>query len=134
LLHDIGKIGIPREILEKPGKLTPEEYEIIRQHPILGEQMARPIPSLRHTMPTIRHHHERWDGAGYPDGIRGEAIPISARIISLVDVYDALVSERPCKKAIPGREALNTLRKEAGARFEPHLVEVFIGLVEKDDL
>jgi HD-GYP domain-containing protein (c-di-GMP phosphodiesterase class II) len=129
-LHDIGKIKIPKEILYKPGRLTDEEYEILKQHPIIGEQIVRPIPSLRHCMPTIRHHHERWDGRGYPDGLKGEDIPVSARIISIVDVYDALVSERPYKKGMPKDEALRIIRQGAGTQFDPTLVEAFAKIVE----
>lgn len=129
LLHDIGKIGIPESILCKPGKLSSAEFEIMKLHVDIGvailEQVHFPWP----VVPVVRGHHERWDGLGYPDGLRGEAIPIGGRIISLVDVYDALTSNRPYRRAIPRESAIEILRKGSGSQFDPTAVELFIELL-----
>jgi putative two-component system response regulator len=109
ILHDIGKIGIPEEILLKPGPLTEDETEVMRQHPLKGEDICSPLRSLHRALPIIRNHHERWDGRGYPDGLSGGDIPIGARIIAAVDYYDALVTDRPYRKALPIKEALRML-------------------------
>lgn len=124
-LHDLGKTQIPPEILYKPGKLTEEEYELMKLHPILGEKMIYPIESLRHLCPTVRHHHERWDGKGYPDGIEGEAIPLGARIIAIVDVFDALTEERPYKPAMSVEKVRAILQEGKGTHFDPDLAEAF---------
>ncbi len=133
-LHDIGKIKIPEEILYKPSRLTDEEYEILKQHPIIGEQILKPIPSLQHVVPVVRHHHERWDGKGYPDGLEGNEIPQSARIISITDAFDAMISDRPYRKGMPVQEALKEIKKGAGTQFDPTLVEAFLKVVEKQYL
>jgi putative two-component system response regulator len=112
LLHDIGKAAIPDAILQKPAALDPEEVRIIQQHPILGEQICAPIKSLRRVLPAIRHHHERLDGSGYPDALRGDSIPLSARILQVVDIYDALTSDRPYRKGLPRPSALLVLFDE----------------------
>jgi putative two-component system response regulator len=114
LLHDIGKVAVPDEILLKPGALNAEETQIIRQHPIIGESICAPLKSLRRILPVIRHHHERMDGSGYPDGLRGPEIPLMARILQIADVYDALVTHRPYRDALSSEEALETLTREAG--------------------
>lgn len=131
LLHDIGKVNIPPEILYKPGKLTPEEYEIIKMHPIYGEEIVRPIASLRYLCPTIRGHHERWDGKGYPDGLAEEAIPLAARIISVADVFDALAAERPYKAGMEVRKVRNILAEGRGTHFDPSLVDAFLGIIAR---
>jgi putative two-component system response regulator len=113
LLHDIGKIAVPDAILSKPGPLTPEERLVINQHPIIGENICAPLKSLRHVLPLIRHHHERMDGSGYPDGLRGFRIPLKTRILQIADIYDALVNDRPYRAALPPEEALNILIEEA---------------------
>ena len=133
-LHDIGKIKIPEEILYKPSRLTNEEYEVLKQHPIIGEQILKPIPSLQHVLPVVRHHHERWDGKGYPDGLEGAETPQSARIISITDAFDAMISDRPYRKGMPVQEAMKEIKKGAGTQFDPTLVEAFLKVVEKQYL
>jgi putative two-component system response regulator len=112
LIHDIGKLAVPEQILLKPGPLTPEERIIMQQHSIAGERICSPLRSFRQVLPIIRHHHERWDGSGYPDGLKGEQIPLTARILQVTDVYDALTTDRPYRKALPTEEALAILREE----------------------
>ena len=113
LLHDIGKIAIPDSILLKPDRLNAEETEIVRQHPVTGEEICAPLKSLRRILPIIRHHHERMDGSGYPDGLRGEEIPLPARILQIADVHDALIKDRPYRAALSSEEAMGILRREA---------------------
>ena len=113
LLHDIGKVAIPDKILLKPERLSAEEIEIVRQHPVTGEKICAPLKSLRRILPLIRHHHERMDGSGYPDGLSGEEIPLKARILQVADVYDALIKDRPYREALSPEEALEILRREA---------------------
>jgi len=112
-LHDIGKISVPESILLKPGPLNAEETKMIREHPVIGERMCAPIKSLRSILPVIRHHHEKMDGSGYPDGLSGEAIPLKARILQVADIYDALTTHRPYRGALPPEEALQILFSEA---------------------
>lgn len=131
-LHDIGKVKIPKEILLKEGKLTAEEQEILREHPVIGEQIVLPIPALSHAAPTIRHHHEWWNGKGYPDGLSGEDIPLSARIVSIADAFDALISDRPYRKGMSVDSAKKLLKMESGTHFDPELVAIFIELIEKN--
>lgn len=113
VLHDIGKVAVPDSILFKPGKLTPVEMEVVRQHPIVGESICAPLPSFRDALPIIRHHHERMDGTGYPDGLIASQIPRLARILQVVDIYDALTSDRPYRKALDPETALGVLSREA---------------------
>ena len=129
LLHDIGKVKIPPEILYKPGKLTDEEYELMKMHPIYGEEIVKPIASLRYLCPTIRGHHERWDGKGYPDGLSGEDIPLAARIISVADVFDALAAERPYKRGMEVRKVRGILLEGRGSHFDPFLVDSFLEVI-----
>jgi len=112
VVHDIGKVAVPDAILLKPGPLTPEERAIMQQHPVVGESICAPLKSFRSVLPIIRHHHEKFDGSGYPDGLKGEQIPLTARILSIIDVYDALTTERPYKRALPTAEALQTMAEE----------------------
>lgn len=112
VVHDIGKVAVPDAILLKPGRLNQEEWAIVRQHPLIGERICEPLKSFRLVLPIIRHHHEKCDGSGYPDGLRKDAIPIGARILQIVDVFDALTTERSYKKALPVSEALQTIRDE----------------------
>src|SRR5712671_1333515 len=112
IVHDVGKIAIPDAILLKPGRLTPEEWTLIREHSVIGERICAPLKSFRHVLPIIRHHHEKRDGSGYPDGLRGDAIPVTARVLQIVDVYDALTTDRPYKKAFSITDALQTLKQE----------------------
>ncbi|HXG65827.1 MAG TPA: HD domain-containing phosphohydrolase, partial [Blastocatellia bacterium] len=129
LLHDIGKIGVPAYILNKPGKLTEYEYEQVKMHPVIGADMLSNINFRYPVVPIVRHHHERWDGGGYPDGLKGEEIPLTARILALVDDYDTLRLGRPYKKARGREEALDYLRENAGVIFDPKLVEVFLPMI-----
>ncbi len=112
-LHDIGKISVPDAILKKPGKLTTDEQVIMRQHPVIGEQICRPLRTLNRVLPIIRHHHEHWNGQGYPDHLSGESIPLLARILQVVDAYDAFVTERPYKPAWSPEQARTQLLREA---------------------
>ena len=112
LIHDIGKLAVPEHILLKPGPLTPEERKIMEQHSVAGERICSPLRSFRHVLPIIRHHHEKWDGSGYPDGLKREQIPLTARILQVTDVYDALTTDRPYRKALPMEKALAIMREE----------------------
>ena len=112
LIHDIGKLAVPEHILLKPGPLTPEERKIMEQHSVAGERICAPLRSFRHVLPIIRHHHEKWDGSGYPDGLKREQIPLTARILQVTDVYDALTTDRPYRKALPMEKALAIMREE----------------------
>jgi HD-GYP domain-containing protein (c-di-GMP phosphodiesterase class II) len=126
LLHDIGKLGVPDEILHKPGELTEEEWVIMRRHPQFAYDMLAPIIYLRQALDIPYCHHEKWDGTGYPRGLKGEQIPLVARIFSLVDVWDALSSDRPYRKAWTEDEVRQYIRQQAGQHFDPHVVEVFL--------
>ncbi|BCW92772.1 MAG: HD domain-containing phosphohydrolase [Acidobacteriota bacterium] len=131
-LHDIGKIGIPDAILHKPGPLTPEEWKIMRSHVDIGVGICAPLRTLQPVLPIIRHHHERRDGSGYPDGLKGDEIPFLARVFQVVDVFDALTSSRPYRKALPPQEAVRILREEtARGYWDPHIVEVFARSLEE---
>ena len=127
-MHDTGKIGIPDSILKAPRKLTPEEWEIMKQHPTIGSDILgnSKSPLFQMASEIALAHHERWDGSGYPNGLVGEEIPITARIVALADVFDALTMERPYKKAWPLQEAYDYIRENAGSHFDPNLVNLFI--------
>src|ERR1700758_3022601 len=130
IVHDVGKIAVPDAILLKPGRLTPDEWTIIREHSVVGERICAPLKSFRHVLPIIRHHHEKLDGSGYPDGLRGEAIPITARVLQIVDVYDALTTDRPYKKAFSITDALRTMKEEVGKGWwDPRIFDQFERLV-----
>lgn len=126
LLHDIGKIGIPDQILKKPGPLSDPEWEIMREHPVYAYEMLSAIPYLRQALDIPYYHHERWDGSGYPNKLSGEQIPLAARLFSIVDVYDALLSDRPYRQAWPEEKVLQYIKDQAGSHFDPCLVELFI--------
>lgn len=128
-LHDIGKMGIPDSILQKPGPLTPEEWEIMRQHPVMAYNLLSPIRFLEKALDVPYCHHEKWDGSGYPRGLKGEEIPLSARIFALVDVYDALLSDRPYRPAWSKEQTLEYIRQQAGKHFDPQVLEAFLGLI-----
>ena len=133
LLHDIGKLRTPDEIINKPGKLTPEEWEIIKRHPIDGQEMLNRIGGMLADVGlVVRHHHERWDGGGYPDGLVGEAIPVPARIICACDAYSAMTTDRSYRKAMPKEVALQELRDCAGTQFDPRVVEAIERVVSVD--
>ena len=125
LLHDVGKIGVPDVILRKPGPLTAEEQAIVRQHVALGDLIVRDVPNAGLVRAGVRHHHERWDGAGYPDGLAGEDIPLIARIVAVSDTFSAMTTTRPYRKALPLQEALSRLQEAAGSQLDPNLVRSF---------
>lgn len=126
IVHDIGKVSVPDSVLLKAGPLSAQEMSIIRQHPVEGERICSPLKSLRRTLPVIRHHHERMDGTGYPDGLRGDAIPLPARILQIVDIYDALTTDRPYRSAYTPTQAIATLYNEAERGWvDMDLVQVF---------
>ncbi len=132
LLHDIGKIVIPESILRKPGPLTPEETAIMQTHPVAGIQIVAPLNFLtKPALDVIRHHHERFDGEGYPDRLAGEEIPVAARMFSVVDAFDAMTADRPYRSALSTGEALDRLATAAGRQFDPEVVEAFCGLVRR---
>jgi len=126
ILHDIGKIGIPDNILQKPSRLDPAEWEQMREHPSIGAKILAPVPRLVNAAQIVRHHHERYDGKGYPDGLAGEAIPLGARILTVVDSYSAITDRRTYKEARSHEEAESELRKHSGTQFDPLIVEVFL--------
>jgi putative two-component system response regulator len=131
ILHDVGKIGIPDAVLLKPGPLTSEEFELIKQHTTIGERFCRGLGSLTSVRPIVRHHHERLDGSGYPDGLRGDATPLLAQIMGIVDVFDALTTERPYKEALPVACAAEELRREVARGWRRgDLVGAFLEQVE----
>ncbi len=129
MLHDIGKIGISDGILLKPGKLTPEEYEAVKKHPVIGADIISVAGFLKDIVPLILCHHERWDGAGYPRGLRGEEIPLGARILAVADVYEAVTSDRPYHKAISKQDAIKILKDGAGTQFDANIVDVFLDVI-----
>jgi putative nucleotidyltransferase with HDIG domain len=124
LLHDIGKLAVPEYIISKPGKLTPDEFEKMKIHPVVGAELLEQVRFPYPVAPIVRAHHEKWDGSGYPDGVRGEAIPIGARILSAVDCLDALASDRQYRRALPLDQAMDVVLKESGKAFDPRVVEV----------
>ena len=128
LLHDIGKIGISDSILLKPGPLTPEEWTVMRTHPGLGRQLLERIPFLRDAVPVVYHHHERWDGTGYPEGLAGSAIPLAARIFAVADAFDALTVDRPYSTAVSMAAARERIREASGTHFDPEVVATFLAL------
>lgn len=131
-LHDIGKVATPDAILFKPGPLNADEWEIMRQHTTIGESICRPMRSLRPVLPIIRHHHERWDGSGYPDGLRGEEIPLLARILQLADIYDAIISRRTYKSALSHNEALALMQQEVDRGWrDPDLFTLFLNVIKR---
>lgn len=132
LLHDTGKIGISGEILKKPGPLTHEDWDKIRLHPYLSRKILIPVESLHSIIPWIYHHHERYDGTGYPDGINGEKIPLEAKILAVADAFSALTSDRPYRKAKTKHEAIEELRKVSGTQLDPKIVEIFIKALAKE--
>ncbi|MDR3270235.1 MAG: response regulator [Peptococcaceae bacterium] len=142
IMHDIGKVAIPDSILLKPGRLTQEEFEVIKTHTVIGSHIIDGIFSnlanddlyLRHCREICRSHHEYWNGNGYPDGLTGEEIPLSARILSVLDVYDALVSERCYKVAVPHDKAVEIIKEGAGTQFDPHIIKTFLQIQDRFNL
>ena len=131
LLHDIGKLAIPDHILAKPGPLTPEEFQKVRVHPEVGAAILNSVPFPSPVSPLILSHHERWDGRGYPAGLKEDEIPLGARVVGVVEYFDALTSDRPYHKAISQDAALALLQQEAGKALDPRVVEVFIDILPK---
>ncbi|MGA6983505.1 MAG: HD domain-containing phosphohydrolase [Candidatus Sulfotelmatobacter sp.] len=130
IVHDVGKVAIPDSILLKPTGLSPQEWNLMREHPAIGERICAPLKSFRLVLPIIRHHHEKYDGSGYPDGLRGEAIPVTARALQIVDVYDALITKRPYKAALSIADSLETMKQEvARGWWDPHIFQEFERLV-----
>jgi hypothetical protein len=130
-MHDIGKIGIGNDILHKEGKLTDEEWRIMKEHPVIGEQLLKPYRQFRHETRLVRSHHERWDGKGYPDGIHGQAIPLGSRIIAVADTFDAMTTSRPYRGPLPRQFAIDTIRNGALTQFDPQVVASFLQVVEQ---
>jgi putative nucleotidyltransferase with HDIG domain len=130
LFHDVGKIGVPDAILTKPSKLTAAEFEIVKQHAVRGAEIVAHISSLKDAVPLIRHHHERWDGLGYPDGLSGNAIPLEASIVGLADAWDAMTTVRPYADALPPAVAVEQVRVGRGTQFRPDVVDAFLAVTE----
>jgi HD-GYP domain-containing protein (c-di-GMP phosphodiesterase class II) len=133
LLHDIGKIGISDSVLQKPGKLTDEEYKLIQQHPTIGRRILEGVNGFQPYLPVVELHHENWDGTGYPWGLSGETVPLCARIVHVVDAYDAMTSDRPYRPGMSHEDAIRILKTFAGTQFDPKVVEVFTNLSEHDE-
>jgi putative nucleotidyltransferase with HDIG domain len=131
LIHDIGKLAIPEAILFKPGRLTNDEYEVIKEHVTVGADLLDDFQSLQRVGSFVRHHHERYDGRGYPDGLAGEAIPLEARILALADAVEAMASDRPYRPGSSVAAILKEVKSEAGAQFDPVVVQAFVNLVER---
>jgi putative two-component system response regulator len=132
LLHDVGKIGVPEHLLRKEGPLSDEEWIVMRRHPEIGEMICRPLRASRAFAPIIRHHHERFNGKGYPDGLRGQQIPLGARIVAVADAYEAMVHGRPYQPAQSHELAANELTRLRGAQFDPDLVPIFLDELERE--
>jgi len=133
-LHDIGKIGIARRVLDKPGALTEEEFTHIKTHPQLGESIMEPVGFLKSPREIILHHHERYDGAGYPDGLEGEGIDTGSRILAVADAFEAMMSDRPYREALPLEEAVAELEKNSGSQFDPDVVIAFLEVLRQGNL
>jgi len=131
ILHDIGKIGIKDDILLKPGMLTPDEQKIMQQHSVIGEAIVKPVRSLHQVVSLVRHHHERFDGTGYPDALKGEAIPIGARVLAVADTYDAMVTDRPYRRRLSLEEARAELKRNAGIQHDPTVVDAFLRYLDE---
>jgi HD-GYP domain-containing protein (c-di-GMP phosphodiesterase class II) len=132
LLHDIGKMGVPDAILQKPGALTNAEWEIMRQHPVYAYKWLSQILYLKPALDIPYGHHEKWDGSGYPRGLKGEQIPLATRIFAVIDVWDALTSDRPYRKQWSKEKALDYIKKESGKHFDPVVVETFLSLIDNE--
>jgi putative nucleotidyltransferase with HDIG domain len=128
-LHDIGKIGVPVAVLDKPGKLSHEEFNLIKAHPQIGRRILEPIKAYDEIIPMVVEHHERFDGKGYPDGIKGSSISLGARILAVADVYDALKSDRPYRDGMPFEQVIEIIKQEAGRQFDPVIVNAFLDVV-----
>jgi putative nucleotidyltransferase with HDIG domain len=134
LLHDIGKIGIPPEILDKAGKLTDEEYQLMREHVRIGARILEPIEAYGAVIPVVLHHHEYYDGSGYPDGLKGEGIDLGARIFTVADHYDALISDRPYRAGLPREKVIGFIKEDSGTKFDPNVVKAFLEVMAQEDM
>jgi len=132
ILHDIGKIGVRGIVLNNPNGLTSDEYNEVKKHPLIGEGIIKPIELLQPIRPLMRHHHEWYNGKGYPDGLSGENIPLGARILAVADAYDAMKSDRPYRKALTEETAIQELKRGSGTQFEPKIVEVFLKILKQN--
>jgi HD-GYP domain-containing protein (c-di-GMP phosphodiesterase class II) len=130
-VHDIGKVGILDSIIGKRSRLSDDEYAYVKRHPIIGAEILQQMEELKCIVPDVRHHHERWDGLGYPDGLRGEQIPIGARIICLADAIDAMLSDRPYRRTLSFTEALGEIERYSGTQFDPKIVAAFFEIVSE---
>lgn len=131
LLHDVGKIGVPDSVLKKPGQLTDAEFELIKQHPVIGYEILRHLKQLSYVLPGVLHHHESVDGSGYPEGLQGDQIPLAARIIGVADAYDAMTSNRPYRRGMPTATAEQILIGGIGTQWDRPCVEAFLGSIEQ---
>ena len=134
LLHDLGKIGIPPEILDKAGKLTDEEYQLMREHVRIGARILEPIEAYAGIVPVVLHHHEYYDGSGYPDGLKGESIDLGARIFTVADHYDALISDRPYRAGLPREKVIGFIKEDSGTKFDPNVVKAFLEVMVQEDM
>jgi HD-GYP domain-containing protein (c-di-GMP phosphodiesterase class II) len=132
-LHDLGKVGVPERVLCKPGPLSLDEWGVMRAHAMIGAQILEPFRFLAEATDVVRHHHERFDGEGYPYGLAGSSIPLAARIFSVADCFDAMTSDRPYRRAMPVEMALGEIRAGAGTQFDPEVTDAFLALAEEDD-
>ena len=131
LLHDIGKLGIPDRLLNKPGPLTADEFDQVKEHVTIGADMLHAVAVPAALTLIVRHHHENWDGSGYPDGLAGEQIPVGARVLSIVDCYDALTSDRPYRRALSHGAAVAMIHERSGSMYDPAMVDAFLGIVPR---
>jgi HD-GYP domain-containing protein (c-di-GMP phosphodiesterase class II) len=131
LLHDIGKVRVPDDVLGKPGPLSPTERELVNRHPVWGAELIERVPGLEPVATIVRFHHERWDGSGYPDGLRRDRIPVASRIVAVCDAYQAMTSARPYRPALPPAAAAHELRAGAGTQFDPALVDCFVQVLKE---
>jgi putative nucleotidyltransferase with HDIG domain len=131
LLHDIGKLGIPDQLLHKPGPLTPHEYNQVKQHAVIGADILSAVPFAGPLALIVRHHHENWDGSGYPDGLLGDAIPLGARVLAIVDCYDALTSDRPYRRSLSHERAMAMILERRGTMYEPDIADAFLRIVDE---
>lgn len=132
ILHDIGKIGLSETLLLKPAPLAEDELEVIKQHPLIGEEICKPLQSLHQILPAIRHHHERWDGRGFPDGLKGKEIPLMARVLSIVDSYDAMLSERPYRDGRSEKTVISIMEEERDlGQWDPELLDAFVKMIKE---
>jgi HD-GYP domain-containing protein (c-di-GMP phosphodiesterase class II) len=132
LLHDIGKIGVPDQVLNKPSRLTSDEYDLVKKHPEFGWTVIRNLPGLQRTSLYVLHHHENFDGTGYPAKLKGSEIPIGARIVSVIDAFDAMVSSRPYRQGMPLQEAIRRLNEASGTQFDPAVIASFVPIAEAE--